>query len=131
MKCKCKRFFILQVNIEKMIAVIFEAVPAEGKREEYFELAAHLKKSLEKIHGFISIERFQSVADPGKILSLSFWENEEAVAEWRNLSLHREAQRRGRESVFADYRLRVASVLRDYGMREREQAPLDSQAVHH
>ncbi|NNE99620.1 MAG: antibiotic biosynthesis monooxygenase [Pyrinomonadaceae bacterium] len=113
-----------------MIAVIFEVIPAQGKRDEYLDLAASLKPELSKIEGFISIERFQSLTDPEKVLSLSFWKDEASIAEWRNLQRHREAQRKGRSSVFEDYRLRIAGVLRDYGMTEREQAPKDSKEVH-
>ena len=113
-----------------MIAVIFEAVPVEGKRDLYFDIAAQLRPELNKIDGFISIERFQSVADPRKVLSLSFWKDEESVKQWRNVEMHRHAQAAGRESVFADYRLRVAQVLRDYGMNERAEAPADSKAIH-
>ena len=86
---------------------------------------------LDKIDGFISIERFESLSSPGKILSLSFWRDEEAVKQWRMLEAHRHVQALGRESIFADYRLRVAQVIRDYGLHEREQAPSDSRKVHH
>lgn len=114
-----------------MIAVIFEVIPAEGKMDEYLDIAASLKPELVKIPGFISIERFQSLANAGKILSLSFWKDEESVAQWRNLDAHRRAQGLGRAEVFEDYRLRVAAVVRDYGMNERAQAPADSKAIHH
>ena len=113
-----------------MIAVIFEVWPAEGRAAEYFDLAASLKPDLEKIDGFISIERFESLATKGKYLSLSFWRDEEAVRTWRTLEGHRNAQKRGRGGVFADYRLRVASVVRDYGLRDRDDAPKDSRDVH-
>ncbi|MFB0703092.1 antibiotic biosynthesis monooxygenase family protein [Pseudomonas protegens] len=113
-----------------MIAVIFEVLPASGQRDAYLELAAGLKKQLGEIDGFISIERFQSLAQPEKLLSLSFWRDEQAVAQWRNLECHRQAQARGRGEVFADYRLRVATVLRDYGLQERCQAPADSRRLH-
>lgn len=113
-----------------MIAVIFEVIPNEGKRDEYLEIAARLKPTLSKMEGFISIERFQSLTDPGKILSLSFWEDESSISEWRNLEMHRAAQKKGRDSIFADYRLRIAGVIRDYGMDDRQQAPPDSRAVH-
>ncbi len=113
-----------------MIAVIFEFTPTEGHAAEYFDIAASLRPELERIDGFISIERFESVSSRGKFLSLSFWRDEEAVRAWRNLEKHREAQARGRGGVFADYRLRVASVLRDYGMNERAAAPEDSRKVH-
>jgi heme-degrading monooxygenase HmoA len=113
-----------------VIAVIFEVWPAAGKAAEYFEIAGTLRADLAKIEGFISIERFESVTTPGKYLSLSFWRDEEAVRQWRNLQGHREAQALGRGGVFADYRLRVASVIRDYGMAARDDAPADSREVH-
>ncbi|MFZ1805808.1 MAG: antibiotic biosynthesis monooxygenase [Cyclobacteriaceae bacterium] len=113
-----------------MIAVLFEVIPNEGKKEKYLDIAYQLRGELEKISGFISIERFQSLQDENKILSLSFWKDEKSVKEWRNLEKHREAQASGRTSVFADYRLRVADVLRDYGMNERAQVPSDSKTYH-
>jgi len=113
-----------------MIAVIFEVSPAEGKLNDYLDMAARLKPELDKIEGFISIERFQSVTDAGKILSLSLWKDEASITQWRNVELHRMAQREGRCSIFNDYRLRVASVIRDYGMKERAEAPNDSKVVH-
>lgn len=113
-----------------MIAVIFEVFPAEGKVKEYLDIAAELKPQLEKIDGFISIERFSSLAEEGKVLSLSFWRDEEAIREWRNLEIHRRAQEKGRGGVFSNYRLRVATVSRDYGMESREQAPPDSVSIH-
>lgn len=113
-----------------MIAVIFEAWPAEGRADAYFAIAAELRPILEGIDGFLSIERFESLAEPGKVLSLSFWRDEAALAEWRGVEAHREAQRKGRTDVFRDYRLRVAGVLRDYGMERRRQAPSDSRAAH-
>ena len=113
-----------------MIAVIFEVWPAEGRAGEYFDLAAALKPDLERIDGFISIERFESLATKGKYLSLSFWRDEEAVRTWRTLEGHRNAQKRGRGGVLADYRLRVASVARDYGLQDRDDAPKDSRDVH-
>ena len=113
-----------------MIAVIFEFTPAEGRADEYFDIAASLRPQLERIDGFISIERFESVTSRGKFLSLSFWRDEEAVRAWRNLETHRDAQAKGRGGVFTDYRLRVASVMRDYGMNERTEAPEDSRKAH-
>jgi heme-degrading monooxygenase HmoA len=112
-----------------MIAVIFEVEPRPGRREAYLELAADLKPRLEAIDGFVSVERFESLTSEGKILSLSFWRDEAAVAEWRRLEDHRLAQTAGRNGIFSDYRLRVASVLRDYGMAERAEAPPDSRAA--
>lgn len=112
-----------------MIAVIFEATPANGEKDTYLALAQQLKPMLELIDGFISIERFQSLTHPDKLLSLSFWRDEAAVQHWRNIELHRQAQAQGREHVFRDYRLRVAAVMRDYGLSDRAQAPADSQSV--
>ena len=113
-----------------MIAVIFEVWPAAGRAPEYFDIAARLRSDLEKMDGFVSVERFESLTTKGKFLSLSFWRDEEAVRAWRNVDRHRGAQAAGRGGVFADYRLRVAAVLRDYGMKERAEAPADSRAVH-
>lgn len=113
-----------------MIAVIFEVYPAEGKTQEYLGIAADLKPLLEEIDGFISIERFSSLVEEGKVLSLSFWRDEAAIEAWRKLETHRLAQAKGRGGVFKDYRLRVAEVNRDYGMVDREEAPSDSRSVH-
>jgi len=113
-----------------MIAVIFEVWPAEGHRDAYLALAAALRADLEQMDGFISVERFESLSEPGKLLSLSFWRDEEAVRAWRNRPDHRATQAKGRAGVFRDYRLRVAAVMRDYGMGERQQAPDDSAAFH-
>lgn len=113
-----------------MIAVIFEVIPAPGRKQEYLDLAAALRPELEQQDGFISIERFASLSNEAKVLSLSYWRDEEAVKNWRCSERHREAQTRGRGGVFADYRLRVAAVLRDYGMSERAEAPADSRDAH-
>jgi heme-degrading monooxygenase HmoA len=113
-----------------MIAVIFEVWPAEGSQEDYLGLAADLRAELEGVDGFVSIERFQSLAEPGKLLSLSFWRDEDAVTAWRNHAGHRATQAKGRGGIFADYRLRVARVQRDYGLNEREDAPGDSRRYH-
>jgi heme-degrading monooxygenase HmoA len=113
-----------------MIAVIFEVCPHEHTRQEYLAIAANLAPLLNEIDGFISIERFQSLMQPEKILSLSFWRDEDAVQRWRNTEEHRAAQSRGRATFFAGYRLRIAAVMRDYGLLEREQAPQDSRDVH-
>jgi len=113
-----------------MIAVIFEVWPAAGRAGEYFDLAASLRSELEKIDGFISVERFESLTAKGKYLSLSFWRDEEAVRAWRSVEGHRSAQAKGRGGVFADYRLRIASVVRDYGLKERAEAPRDSRDRH-
>ncbi len=112
-----------------MIAVIFEVWPADGRKQEYLDIAAGLRPLLEQVDGFISVERFESLTEPGKILSLSMFRDEAAVARWRALEQHRTAQARGRGGVFRDYRLRVAGVIRDYGMTERTQAPHDSREI--
>jgi heme-degrading monooxygenase HmoA len=112
-----------------VIAVIFEVEPNPGRRQDYLDIAAALKPRLGEIDGFLSIERFESLSTPGKILSLSFWRDEAAVAQWRGLETHRRAQTVGRREVFDDYRLRVAAVVRDYGLTERDEAPADSRAA--
>jgi heme-degrading monooxygenase HmoA len=113
-----------------MIAVLFEVWPAEGRTQHYLDLAAALKDELSQLDGFVSIERFESLSEPGKLLSLSFFRDEEAVAVWRNAARHRATQSKGRGGIFVDYRLRVAQVLRDYGMSDRLQAPDDSRIAH-
>ena len=113
-----------------MIAVIFEVQVAPARKQDYLDIAAELRPLLEQVDGFLSIERFQSLTNPEKLLSLSFFRDEEAVRNWRNLSQHRSAQRKGRDGIFTDYRLRVAGIIRDYGMFERGEAPGDSKAVH-
>ena len=113
-----------------MIAVIFEVWPAQGRKDDYLGIAAALRADLNRIDGFISNERFQSLSDPEKLLSLSFWRDEEAVTNWRNHVQHRESQTKGRGGVFADYRLRVATVMRDYGLTERAEVPEDSRSLH-
>lgn len=113
-----------------MIAVLFEVQPARGERERYLALAASLRAELEAIDGFLSVERYESLAAPGKLLSLSFWRDEAAVAAWRNHAGHRATQALGRASVFDDYRLRIAEVTRDYGLHDRTKAPDDSRAAH-
>lgn len=113
-----------------MIAVIFEVWPASGLKEDYLAIAAKLRPELEKMDGFISVERFQSLTDPTKLLSLSFWRDEDAVRNWRNQEDHRRSQAAGRGGVFAAYRLRIAAVVRDYGMADRSEAPEDSRDFH-
>jgi len=113
-----------------MIAVIFEITPAEGRFKDYMALAEGLADDVRQVDGFISVERFESVSSKGRYVSLSFWRDEEAVRKWRNLQKHREAQKKGRGGIFKSYRLRIASVLRDYTMDERAQAPKDSVQVH-
>lgn len=113
-----------------MIAVIFEVRPKVEHKQDYLEKAQELKSLLESTPGFVSIERFESLSESGKLLSLSFFESEEAVTTWRNTLDHRKAQALGRASYFDDYRLRIADVLRDYGMDQRSQAPEDSRDVH-
>lgn len=113
-----------------MMAVIFEVIPCESRMKSYLDMAAMLGEHLQKIDGFISVERFESLSQPGKLLSLSLWRDEQAVAQWRNVEAHRQAQKTGRQQIFADYRLRIAHVVRDYGMFERHAAPEDSRSVH-
>ena len=113
-----------------MIAVIFEVEPHPDKRQAYLDIAAGLKPLLDEVDGFISVERFESLTQPGKILSLSFWRDEEAISNWRRLERHRQAQTTGRKVHFHDYRLRIAGVIRDYGMNDRAEAPADSIALH-
>jgi heme-degrading monooxygenase HmoA len=113
-----------------MIAVIFEVTPAPGAMQDYLDTAASLRPEIEKFDGFISIERFSSLTNEGKMVSISFWRDEESVNRWRNVEKHRIAQARGRGGIFLDYRLRVAAVIRDYGMHERAEAPKDSLAIH-
>ena len=113
-----------------MIAVIFEFTAAEGRFADYKKLAEALGEEVRNFDVFISIERFQSINDPTRFVSLSFWRDEEAVRRWRNLQQHREAQAQGRSGVFSAYRLRVCEVLRDYGMGSRGEAPNDSVAIH-
>lgn len=113
-----------------MIAVIFEVWPANGRRHDYLDAAARLRETLEGIDGFISVERFESLTEPGKLLSLSIWRDEDAVARWRNQPKHRATQAAGRAGIFRDYRLRIAGVVRDYGMTaRRDEAPADSQSA--
>ena len=113
-----------------MIAVIFEVWPSPEHKQIYLDIAAQLRPKLDEIDGFLSIERFESLSEAGKILSLSFWRDEQAVQAWRQEEGHRVAQARGRKEIFQNYRLRIAGVIRDYGMFEREQAPEDSRQLH-
>ena len=113
-----------------MIAVIFEFTPAEGRFPDYMAVVDTLRDDLARADGFISLERFESITNKGKFVSLSFWRDEEAVRKWRNVQKHREAQAKGRGGIFTGYRLRIASVIRDYEMDKREQAPADSKQVH-
>ncbi|MSQ60665.1 MAG: antibiotic biosynthesis monooxygenase [Betaproteobacteria bacterium] len=113
-----------------MIAVMFEVWPAKGRAQEYLDLAAALRAELEKTDGFISVERFASLTNEGKMLSLSFWRDEEAVTRWRNIESHRDAQSQGREGIFSDYRIRVAQVVRDYTLTRRDEAPEDNRRAH-
>lgn len=113
-----------------MIAVIFEVRPTPGRKDDYLSIATEMREMVEAAEGFISVERFQSLTDPEKLLSLSFFENEDAVAAWRQRTRHRGAQSAGRDGIFADYHLRIAQVIRDYGMFDRDEAPDDSRALH-
>ena len=113
-----------------MLAVIFEIALKDGKQQAYLDHAASLRDMFEDLEGFISVERFESLMTPGKLLSLSFWKDEAALDRWRNMERHRAAQQAGRGDYFADYRLRIAGVMRDYGMNTRDEAPADSRAIH-
>ncbi|MBO6882612.1 MAG: antibiotic biosynthesis monooxygenase [Marivita sp.] len=113
-----------------MIAIIFEVMPAEGQKDTYLDIAATMRPMVEQVEGFISVERFQSLTNPDKLLSISFFEDEDAVHRWRKLAAHRNAQSNGRNGIFSDYRLRVCHVMRDYGMFDRDQAPEDSVKAH-
>ena len=113
-----------------MLAVIFEVWPAEGRKETYLAHAANMKKHLTDFDGFISVERFESLTEPGKLLSVSFWRDEAALDNWRKLEEHRAMQKMGRDGMFRDYHLRIASVMRDYTLTERDEAPEDSKALH-
>ncbi|MFC6636549.1 antibiotic biosynthesis monooxygenase [Sulfitobacter sp. JBTF-M27] len=113
-----------------MIAVIFEVMPHPDRKAEYLDLAAEMKPMVDEVDGFISVERFQSLTNPDKLLSLSFFRDEEAVQNWRKLAAHRRAQAKGRSGIFTDYHLRIAHVIRDYGMFDRAEAPQDSRASH-
>jgi len=112
-----------------MFAVIFEVTPLAGRAQRYFDIAAALRPELQRIDGFISVERFESLTRPGVFLSLSYWRDEASIAQWRNLACHRDSQREGRGAVFADYSIRVMSCVRAYGMHDRAHAPADSQAA--
>ncbi|MDG1169761.1 MAG: antibiotic biosynthesis monooxygenase [Sulfitobacter sp.] len=113
-----------------MIAVIFEVFPHPDRKQEYLDLAAEMKPMVDQIDGFLSVERFQSLTNPDKLLSISFFRDEDALDRWRKLAAHRRAQAQGRAGIFTDYHLRIAHVIRDYGMFEREEAPDDSRASH-
>jgi heme-degrading monooxygenase HmoA len=113
-----------------VIAVIFEVWPHPEHKAGYLDWAAQLKGDLVKMDGFISIERFQSLTDPDKLLSISFWRDESCLTAWRNLESHRAAQAAGRQAMFSEYRIRIAGVIRDYGKDDREQAPADSRKLH-
>ena len=113
-----------------MVSVIFEVWPDPAHREGYLNWAAELRTELLKMEGFISIERFQSLNEPDKRLSLQFWRDESCLQAWRNLEAHRAAQAAGRSTMFKDYRLRIAEVIRNYGLKERDEAPADSRQAH-
>jgi heme-degrading monooxygenase HmoA len=121
---QCTLHNVAAIKEPAMYAVIFEVQPKPGHEKDYLTLAQELRADLERMDGFISVERFASLYNEGKLLSLSFWRDEAAIARWRAHAAHRAAQRRGRGEVFADYRIRVASVVRDYGMKERAEAPV-------
>ncbi|MFZ7093506.1 antibiotic biosynthesis monooxygenase family protein [Primorskyibacter sp. 2E233] len=113
-----------------MIAIIFEVIPAEGRKNAYLDIATQMRPLVEEVEGFLSVERFQSLTNPEKLLSISFFEDEAAVDRWRKLAKHRNAQSKGRAGLFSDYRLKVCHVLRDYGLTDRDQAPDDSRMEH-
>ncbi len=113
-----------------MIAVIFEVEPHPDKKDTYLDIAAELRPLIGEIDGFLSVERFQSLTNPDKLLSISFFRDEEALMTWRQLAGHRKAQSAGRAGLFRDYRIRVAHVLRDYTLNDRDQVPADSKDVH-
>ncbi len=113
-----------------MIAIIFEVIPAEGRKNAYLDIATQMRPLVEEVEGFLSVERFQSLTNPEKLLSISFFEDEAAVDRWRKLAKHRNAQSKGRAGLFSDYRLKVCHVLRDYGLTDRDQAPEDSRMEH-
>lgn len=113
-----------------MIAIIFELTPVEGQKDAYLDIAATMRPMVDEVEGFLSVERFQSLTNPDKLLSISFFEDEDAVQRWRKLAAHRNAQSKGRTGIFSDYRLRVCHVMRDYGMFDRDQAPEDSVKTH-
>ena len=113
-----------------MIGVIFEVEPAEGCKEAYLDMAAEMRPLVEQVDGFISVERFQSLTNPGKLLSISFFRDEAALDQWRTLAAHRRAQSKGRSGMFSDYRIRVVSVMRNYTLNDRAQAPDDSKQEH-
>jgi heme-degrading monooxygenase HmoA len=104
-----------------MIAVIFEVQIQQGRQEEYLQIAAELREHLKQVDGFLSIERFASLSEEGKLCSLSFWKDEASIRQWRKFELHR--QEKGKAGIFADFRIRVAEVVRDYGMRDRQEVP--------
>lgn len=113
-----------------MIAVIFEVMPHPDRKADYLDMAAQMRPLVDEIDGFISVERFQSLTNPDKLLSLSFFRDEEAIADWRLLTKHRAAQSAGRAGMFTDYHLRIAHVIRDYGLFDRDEAPQDSRDKH-
>ena len=113
-----------------MIAVIFEVIPAEGRLDDYLDIAADLSPMVEDLDGFISVERFKSMTTEGKYLSISFFRDEDAIERWRQVVEHRRGQAKGRGGIFTDYRIRIAHVLRDYGMFDRQEAPDDSRKIH-
>lgn len=112
-----------------MIYVIFEVIINEGQRDKYLELASELRDDLFASDGFLKSERFLSLTNERKVLSLSIWKDEESIEKWRNKAEHRMAQRQGRELVFESYNISVASKIRSYSDIDRREAPGDSNGV--
>lgn len=113
-----------------MIAVIFDAETTKDTTSEYLDIKAQRRPLLAVIHGFINIKRFQSLTNPDKVLARSCWRDKAAIAAWRTLPQHRAAQGAGSDHVFADNRLRIATVGRDYGECARDQSPADNRSAH-
>lgn len=116
----------MEKGIKLMVIVLFEVILNEGRKEDYLQIASELKEHLEKSPGFIRAERFSSIVEERKLLSMSVWENEEAVQKWRNLEVHRYSQALGRDAIFESYRITVTKTIRSYTEKDRLEAPTDS-----
>ncbi len=108
------------------IVVLFEVTPTKEGMEKYLELASMLKPMLSGFDGFISAERFQSLNNEGKLLSMNVWENEEAIEKWRNTLSHRMSQLEGKNKLFESYKITVCNTIREYSNTDRKNAPQDS-----